>query len=42
MPDCVHPVTHINLVDDPTLGKKVFAFTLHVTPDNDRGMYDDR
>jgi hypothetical protein len=42
VPDGIHPVPHINVVQDEELGKKVFAFTLHVSPDDDRGINTDR
>jgi hypothetical protein len=37
-PDCAHPSfgRHVREEFDPVLGKNVFVFTLHVTPDNDR------
>jgi hypothetical protein len=37
-PDCAHPSfgRHIREEFDSTLGKYVFVFSLHVTPDNDR------
>lgn len=37
-PDCAHPSfgRHIRELYDNTLNKNVFAFTLHVTPDDDR------
>lgn len=37
-PDCAHPAfgRHVSEVMDATLNKNVFAFTLHVTPDDDR------
>jgi hypothetical protein len=38
VPDCGDPGfgRHITEVFDSTLGKYVFAFYMHVTPDNDR------
>lgn len=43
-PECVHPEfgRHITEVWDATLGKYVFAFHIHVTPDNDRCINFDR
>lgn len=37
-PDCAHPeeAPHIKQIYDNDLKKYVFAFTIHVTPDNDR------
>jgi hypothetical protein len=37
-PDCAHPSfgRHVREEFDAVLGKNVFVFTLHVTPDNDR------
>jgi hypothetical protein len=37
-PDCVHPAfgPHIAQVMDDMLGRYVFVFNIHVTPDNDR------
>jgi hypothetical protein len=37
-PDCAHPSfgRHVREEFDAALGKNVFVFTLHVTPDNDR------
>jgi hypothetical protein len=43
-PDCAHPDfgPHIRQESDATLGKPVFAFLVHVTPDNDRCLKSDR
>lgn len=37
-PDCAHPSfgRHVSEVMDAQLGKNVFVFTIHVTPDDDR------
>src|ERR1700722_16099834 len=37
-PDCSHPAfgPHITQTMDDTLGRYVFVFNIHVTPDNDR------
>jgi hypothetical protein len=43
-PDCSHPEfgEHITQAFDGTLGKSVFVFNIHVTPDNDRCTNFDR
>jgi hypothetical protein len=43
-PDCSHPSfgEHITQTADGTLGKPVFVFNIHVTPDNDRCVNFDR
>jgi hypothetical protein len=43
-PDCSHPDfgPHITQAFDATLGKSVFVFHIHVTPDNDRCVNFDR
>src|SRR5262245_3164577 len=43
-PDCSHPSfgPHITEALDTTLGKSVFVFHIHVTPDNDRCVNFDR
>lgn len=43
-PDCSHPSFghHITQAADPDLGKPVFVFHIHVTPDNDRCINFDR
>jgi|KBSSwiStaDraftv2_1062776.scaffolds.fasta_scaffold03288_3 hypothetical protein len=43
-PDCSHPDfgEHITQTSDATLGKSVFVFNIHVTPDNDRCTNFDR
>src|SRR5882724_2140985 len=43
-PDCSHPSfgEHITQATDSTLGKPVFVFNIHVTPDNDRCTNFDR
>jgi hypothetical protein len=43
-PDCSHPEfgEHITQASDSTLGKSVFVFNIHVTPDNDRCVNFDR
>src|SRR5260370_26125427 len=43
-PDCSHPAfgAHITQALDSDLGKSVFVFNLHVTPDNDRCVMFDR
>lgn len=43
-PDCAHPAfgPHITQEQDPTLGKPVFVFHAHVSPDNDRCLKSDR
>jgi hypothetical protein len=43
-PDCSHPEfgEHITQAADSTLGKSVFVFNIHVTPDNDRCTNFDR
>jgi hypothetical protein len=43
-PDCSHPEfgEHITQASDSTLGKPVFVFNIHVTPDNDRCTNFDR
>jgi hypothetical protein len=43
-PDCSHPSfgEHITQASDSTLGKPVFVFNIHVTPDNDRCVNFDR
>jgi hypothetical protein len=43
-PDCSHPDfgPHITQAFDSTLGKSVFVFNIHVTPDNDRCSNFDR
>jgi hypothetical protein len=43
-PDCSHPLfgPHITQGIDPDLGKYIFVFHLHVTPDNDRCIGVDR
>lgn len=43
-PDCAHPGfgPHIRQEYDSVLGKPVFAFIVHVTPDNDRCQKSDR
>lgn len=43
-PDCSHPQfgPHIKQAQDVDLGKPVFFFFMHVTPDNDRCIADDR
>lgn len=43
-PDCSHPEfgPHITQAFDSTLGKSVFVFNMHVTPDNDRCSSFDR
>jgi uncharacterized protein (TIGR03437 family) len=43
-PDCSHPQfgPHIKQAQDVDLGKSVFFFFIHVTPDNDRCIADDR
>jgi hypothetical protein len=43
-PDCSHPSfgEHITQTSDATLGKSVFVFNIHVTPDNDRCTNFDR
>jgi hypothetical protein len=43
-PDCRHPAfgPHITQAADATLGKPVFVFHAHVTPDDDRCMAGDR
>jgi hypothetical protein len=43
-PDCSHPEfgEHITQASDSTLGKPVFVFNMHVTPDNDRCTNFDR
>ncbi len=42
VPDCGHPVEHITTVHDADLGQNVFAFDLHVNPDDDRCINKDR
>jgi hypothetical protein len=44
VPDCAHPDfgRHISEVWDNTLGRYVFVFSIHVTPDNDRCSAFDR
>jgi len=42
VPDCVHPEEHITQITDPILKRPVFAFHVHVTPDNDRCINFDR
>jgi hypothetical protein len=44
VPDCSHPEfgPHINQAYDNDLGKSVFVFSIHVTPDNDRCVAFDR
>jgi hypothetical protein len=44
VPDCSHPEfgPHINQILDSELGKYVFVFSIHVTPDNDRCVAFDR
>lgn len=43
-PDCAHPSFphHISQVQDDDLNRPVFAFYIHVTPDNDRCEKTDR
>lgn len=41
-PDCIHPLPHITQESDAVLGKNVFVFHSHVTPDNDRCTATDR
>jgi hypothetical protein len=43
-PDCSHPEfgEHITQASDSTIGKPVFVFNIHVTPDNDRCTNFDR
>ena len=41
-PDCIHPQPHITQEADAVLGKHVFVFHAHVTPDNDRCTATDR
>ena len=43
-PDCAHPDfgPHITQTADSDLGKSVFAFNIHATPDNDRCLALDR
>ncbi|MDR3611542.1 MAG: hypothetical protein P4L27_13320 [Ignavibacteriaceae bacterium] len=42
VPDCVHPVRHINEEWNKDLKKFGFIFSIHVTPDNDRCINFDR
>lgn len=43
-PDCSHPGfgPHLGQLQDATLGRPVFTFTLHVQPDHDRCLFTDR
>jgi hypothetical protein len=42
VPDCGHPVKHIHVTKDATLGINVFGFDLHVHEDDDRCIKKDR
>mgnify|MGYP000913165148 CR=1 FL=1 len=42
VPDCGHHVEHITTVHDSDLNRNVFAFDLHVNPDDDRCINQDR